>query len=351
VGDIFGAPLAAEGIFAFFLESSFLAIMLYGEKRVSRKMYLFSSTMVALGSTMSAFWIIVANSWQQTPAGFHIVGGRAELTDFWAAVFNPSTLHRFSHAVSGALVVGAFFVLGVSAIFLVRKKHQEFARRSFKHALIASCAASLLVAVLGHGHAVQVAETQPAKLAAFEGLWETQKNAPLMLFGIPDADAEVNHGEISLPGALSFLVGMSTDTEVKGLKDFPKEDRPPILLSFLSFHLMVGLGSYFIAFTMLGLLLLYKNKLYDNTLYLKVAALSLPLPFIANEVGWMAAEVGRQPWIVYGIMKTRDAVSISVPAWQIAVSIAMFTVIYSLLFAIWIFLLNRKISAGPEKVA
>ncbi len=188
VGDIFGAPLAAEGVFAFFLESSFLAVLLYGEHRVSRKVYWLSSLWVAVGATLSAFWIVVANSWQQTPAGFHLANGRAELTGFWTAVFNPSTLPRYGHVIAGALVVGTFFVVGVSALMLLRKRHAAFAERSLKGALLPFAFASLLVMAVGHHHAVQVAETQPAKLAAFEGLWETRTGAPLLLFGVPNAE-------------------------------------------------------------------------------------------------------------------------------------------------------------------
>jgi cytochrome d ubiquinol oxidase subunit I len=206
VGDIFGVPLAAEGILAFFLESSFLGILLFGERRVSRRVYWFSSLMVAVGSTLSAFWIVVANSWQQTPAGYQIVNGRAELVDFWAAVFNPSTVERFLHTVDGTLVAGAFFILGLSAWFLLRGQHLEFARRSLSMALVAGFLASALQVPLGHFHAVQVAETQPVKLAAFEGLWETQTNAPLLLFGIPNREQRRTDFALDLPGLLSIGV-------------------------------------------------------------------------------------------------------------------------------------------------
>ncbi|MBT3223645.1 MAG: cytochrome ubiquinol oxidase subunit I, partial [Proteobacteria bacterium] len=206
VGDIFGAPLAAEGIFAFFLESSFLGVLLFGERKVSKRVYWFSALMVAVGSTMSAFWIVVANSWQQTPAGFAepIVNGRAELVDFWAAVFNPSTVPRFLHVVDGALVTGAFFVLGLSAWFLLRQRHVDFALRSARMALIMAFVTSLVQVGLGHFHAVQVAETQPIKLAAMEGIWETQTNAPLLIFGIPNVSEERTDFKIEMPGMLSI---------------------------------------------------------------------------------------------------------------------------------------------------
>ena len=348
VGDIFGAPLAAEGILAFFLESSFLGIMLFGERRVSKGVYWFSSLMVAVGSTLSGFWIVVANSWQQTPAGFHIVNGRAELVDFWAAVFNPSTVPRYLHTIDGALIAGAFFVMGLSAWFLLRGEHREFARKSLNMALVVAFLASVMQLPLGHFHAVQVAETQPAKLAAFEGLWETQTNAPLLVMGLPNPEQRRTDFAIGLPGVLSIGVGGSTETEVAGLNDFPEEEWPPLLVSFFNFHFMVGLGLYFIGLTALGLLLLWRQRLHENRLFLRVALLSIPLPVIANELGWIAAEVGRQPWIVYGLMRTDQAFSTAVPAGQILASLVMFGVIYSLLFCVWIFLLRRKLLKGPE---
>jgi cytochrome d ubiquinol oxidase subunit I len=304
--------------------------------------------MVAVGSTLSGFWIVVANSWQQTPAGFHIVNGRAELVDFWAAVFNPSTVPRYLHTIDGALVAGAFFVMGLSAWFLLRGEHREFAKKSLNMALVLGFLASVAQVPLGHFHAVQVAETQPAKLAAFEGLWETQTNAPLLVFGLPNREQERTDFALEMPGVLSIGVGGSTETEIAGLKDFPEEEWPPIHLSFFSFHLMVGLGFYFIGLTALGLFLLWRQQLYENRLFLRVALLSIPLAVIANELGWMAAEVGRQPWIVYGLMRTDQAFSTAVPAGQILASIVMFTAIYTLLFCVWIFLLRRRLLNGPE---
>jgi cytochrome d ubiquinol oxidase subunit I len=348
VGDIFGAPLAAEGILAFFLESSFLGIMLFGEKRVSDRVYWFSSLMVAVGSTLSGFWIVVANSWQQTPAGFHIVNGRAELTDFWAAVFNPSTMPRYMHTIDGALVAGAFFIMGLSAWFLLRGEHREFARKSFSIALVVGFLASVLQVPLGHHHAVQVAETQPAKLASFEGLWETQDNAPLLIVGLPNREKRRTDFALGVPGLLSIGVGGSRDTVVAGLNDFPEDEWPPIPLTFFSFHLMVGLGFYFIGLTALGLFLLWRQRLFENRLFLRVVLLSIPLPVIANELGWISAEVGRQPWIVQGLMRTDEAYSAVVPAGQILASIIMFSAIYALLFCVWIFLLRRKLFKGPE---
>ncbi len=349
VGDIFGAPLAAEGIFAFFLESSFLAVLVLGWNRVSVKVHWFSSLMVAFGSTLSAFWIIIANSWQQTPAGFEVVDGRAMLTDFWAAVFNPSTIPRLLHTVDGALITGAFFMLGIGAWYILKGRHLEFAKRSLKIGLIFGFVTSVLELGLGHFHAIQVAFTQPEKLAAIEGLFETETRAPALIFGFPSKEAETVYAPIRLPGLLSLLAFGDIDAEVRGLKSFPKDEWPPLALTFYPFHLMVALGMYFILFTAIGIFLLWKKKLYDNKLFLKIAFWSIPLPFITNELGWITAEVGRQPWIVYHLLKTSDAVSISVPAWQVLFSIIIFVLIYILLFFVWIYLLKRQLHQGPDE--
>ncbi len=350
VGDIFGAPLAAEGVFAFFLESSFLGVLIYGEGRVSRRVYWLASLLVAAGATLSAFWIVVANSWQQTPAGYHLANGRAELTDFFAAVFNPSTLPRYGHVVAGALVTGTFFVMGVSALMLLRKQHVAFAERSLKSAILPAFLSVGLVMGVGHFHAVQVAETQPAKLAAFEGVWETGSGVPLLLFGIPNAKEERTDFAVGVPNLLSYMVGFSKDAKVQGLKETPAADRPPLRTTFFTFHAMVYLGGWFAALGLFGTFLLWRGRAAQNRLFLLASAATLPLPFVANEVGWIAAEVGRQPWAVYNLMRTRDAVSAVVPAGQILASIVLFSLIYSLLFGVWIYLLRRQIGEGPKPV-
>jgi len=348
VGDIFGAPLAAEGIFAFFLESTFVGVLIWGWKRFSVRTLWFASLMVAVGATLSAFWIIVANSWMQTPVGYEVIGGRAELTDFWAAVFNPSTLPRYLHTIDACLITGAFFMMGISAWYLLKGQHEDFARKSLKVSLVAGFIAAVLQLPLGHYHAVQVARTQPEKLAAFEGLFETQKEAPLLIFGIPDGQARTVHAAIKVPGLLSFLVAFDTQTEVKGLNDYPEDEWPPLGLTFYSFHLMFILGLYFIGLTALGILMLWRKKLFSSRFFMTLAFFSLPLPLIANELGWIAAEVGRQPWIVYRLLKTSQAISVTVPAGQILASLIMFSAIYLLLGALWIFLLRREVNKGPE---
>jgi len=350
VGDIFGAPLAAEGVYAFFLESAFIGVLIWGKDRVSEKFYWFSSLMVAVGSTLSAFWIIVANSWMQTPAGYRFVNGRAELTDFWSAVFNPSTVPRYLHTITGALITGAFFMMGIAAYYLLKKKHIAFARKTLIITLIFALVASLAQGALGHYHAVQVAETQPLKLAAFEGLFETQAGAPLLLFGIPDKEKETTHLAVGVPKLLSLVAFGKPDAEVKGLKDFPKDEWPLLSMTFYPFHLMVALGGYFVLITLLGIFLYYRGKLFEHTLFLKLLLFSIPLPFIANELGWIAAEVGRQPWIVYGLMKTIEGATFNVPAYQILLSIITFSIIYVLLFFLWLFLIRKKVNEGPEVI-
>jgi cytochrome d ubiquinol oxidase subunit I len=370
VGDIFGAALAAEGIFAFFLESGFLAVLVFGWDRVSPKMHFFSTIMVSLGSIFSAVWIIVANSWQQTPAGFELIQQtmadgsvitKAQLVDFWAAVFNHSTLQRLSHVLVGAMISGAFFVLSVSCYYILRNRHLDFAKRSIRIALPFGLVFCLLALATGDWQGKNVARYQPAKLATMEGQFKTEKNAPLHVFGIPDAAEERVRFAIALPGALSFLVGWSTETEVTGLEAFPLEDRPPLQLVFQSFHLMVALGMFMIGLTIVGMLLLPGGRLFKQRWLLSIFVVAIIAPMAANQLGWITAEVGRQPWIVHptydadsgsfspvGGLRTADAHSKSVDANEILISIILVSLIYFLLFITWLFVLDRKIKAGPE---
>ncbi len=350
VGDIFGAPLAAEGVFAFFMESTFMGVLLFGWHRFSVKTLYIASFLLALGATLSAFWIIVANSWMQTPDGFEIVDGRAQLTNFYDAVFNPSTLPRYAHTITASLTNGAFFIMGISGIYLYKKKYLDFAKRAFVIAIVSGFIFSLVQFGVGHWHGVQVAHTQPEKLAAFEAHFETMQNAPAILLGLPNEETATVDMAIEMPSALSILVGNSISTEVVGLKSFPKEDWPPVLPVFLSFRFMVFLGLFFIGVTGLGLFLHRKKKLFDNRFFLYLTMFSLPLPTIANQLGWMTAEVGRQPWIVYRVpgMRTADAVSASVSAGEILFSLILFSLMYAILFWLWIHLLSRAVKKGPE---
>lgn len=350
VGDVFGSALAAEGIFAFFLESGFLAVLVFGWNKVSPKIHFLATIMVALGAHLSAVWIVVANSWMQTPAGFHIVNNngiaRAEITDFWAMVFNPSSIERLSHTLSAAWLTGAFLVLSVSAYYLIKNKHIELSKAAFKIALFFAFFVSLFQLFTGHSSAQKVYEYQPAKLAAFEGHFITQPG-DMYLFGWVDAENQKTFG-VALPKMLSFLLFFDTEKPVKGLNEFALTDRPPVNIVFQSYHIMIAIGMFFIGFTALGLFLLWRKKLFSSKLYLVIMVFSVLLPHIGNQVGWISAEVGRQPWIVYGLLRTKDALSKSVSGNEILFSLILFALIYALLFVLFIYLLNHKIKAGPD---
>lgn len=365
VGDVFGSALAAEGIFAFFLESGFLAVLVFGWDRVGPKMHFFSTLMVALGGAFSAVWIVVANSWQQTPAGYHVVpievngnlAYRAEITDFWAMVFNPSSVDRLSHTLIGALVLGGFFVMSISAWYLLKGRHRDVAERSFKVGLVVAAIASVGSAITGHDSAQKVAQTQPAKLAAFEGHFHSDGPAALHLFGWPDAEAGVVRYTVKIPGLLSFLVHNDFETPVTALDEIPEDERPPVWLPFQMFHLMVSLGVLFIGITWVAMFFWWRGTLFKQRWLLWVFVVGVVGPYVANQAGWVAAEVGRQPWIVYpsvqdGVemmgLRTADGLSESVTAGQVLWSIIMFGVIYFLLFCLWVFVMNEKIKHGPE---
>lgn len=349
VGDVFGAPLAAEGIFAFFLESGFLGLLLFGRKRISSFVRWLAAMMVMLGSTLSSFWILVANSWMQTPAGYHLVNGRAELSNFAAAVFNRSTLPRFTHTMAAAWVCGSFLMMAVSSWYLLKGRHLVMARASLRIGVIVAFLSSLLVFVTGDRHARQVARTQEAKFAAMEGLYTTTAGAPLVVFSLPPGQSGKPAGsEIVITRLTSLLAFGNFQAPVKGLVDFPKEDWPPVALTFLSFHNMVLVANIILLETLIGILLLLRRRLEEARWWLKLMVWSVPLPMIAIQLGWFAAEVGRQPWIVYGLMRTKDAVSRVVKAPEVLASLVLFSVIYAVLGGLWLSLLRKEILHGPE---
>jgi cytochrome d ubiquinol oxidase subunit I len=353
VGDIFGSALAAEGIFAFFLESGFLAILVFGWDRVGPKMHFFSTLMVAMGALFSSVWIVVANSWQQTPAGYVLEQNgdqvRAVITDFWEMVFNPSSVDRLLHVLLGAFILGGFFVMSISAWYIIKKRHQDFARRSFSIALVFAGISSIAILFSGHSNAIMISEHQPAKLAAFEGLYETpEAGAPLSIIGLPNSKEQKLDYSLEVPGLLSFLVHGNFNTPVAGLDQFPIDERPPVAIPFFSYHIMIALGTYFIGITLLALFYLWRGTLFEKTWLMWVFVFSVVGPYIANQAGWIAAEVGRQPWIVYNLLRTDEGFSEAVAASHVLTSIILFGIIYLLLFAVWVFILNKKIHHGPE---
>ena len=351
VGDIFGAPLAAEVIFAFFLESVFLGLYLYGRNKVSPGVHWFSCLMVAVGATISAFWILVAGSWMQTPAGFTINEQlhRAELTSFTQAVFNPSMWYRFFHTMAGCLVCGAFFVAGIAAYRLRKNYKEAMARGALKIAIIVGFLSAVLVAFpTGHDHAQQVARDQPEKFASIEGLQTTQTRAPLTVFGLVSPESKEIHSKIEIPGLLSWLAYGDVDAPVKGLEEFAEDERPPLWLTFVSFHNMVALGTFFILVMFWGVIKLWRKNLYQSPKYLKLLIFLIPLPLAAMQFGWVTAEVGRQPWIVYRVLRTSQAFSPTVPAESVLFSLIMFITIYIILLCLYLWFLIRIVKKGSE---
>lgn len=348
VGDVFGAPLAAEGVFAFFLESVFLGILIFGRRRVSAKAYRLSAFLVFFGAHLSAVWIIIANSWMQTPAGFRLDAGRAVLTDFSQAALNPSTVVRFIHVILGSWITGSLLAAGIAAWWLLRGRSWDKALLILKTSLLVFVMSSLLQLFSGHAHSIQVTRTQPEKMAAFEALWQTREGAPFTVFGIPDAHKEKTYMAVRIPKLLSLLVHFDPNGRVAGLNEFPKEERPPVFLPFAGYHLMILFGLVFILMAIGGIFLLSKRTMRPTRWYLKCLLWAIPLPYLANELGWIAAEVGRQPWAVYRVLRTADAASTVVPAGNILFSLIVFTAIYVLIAATGLRIILWMIKRGPE---
>lgn len=395
VGDIFGSALAAEGIFAFFLESGFLALLLFGWNKVGPKMHFFATCMVAFGAHFSAVWIVVANSWMQTPAGFHLetivdakpvvlppghivtpadLGTvRAVVDDFWAMVFNPSSIDRLTHVLLGAWMAGAFLVVSISAYYLLRRCHIEFAKASLKVGLAFATVATLLQMVSADLTAKGVVKNQPIKLAAIEGVFETEPSTPMTLFGYVDTANESVTGP-KIPGLLSFLAFGSLNRPVTGLRQLPSDEfllarhpgTPPqdlpqlrktywpnVAAVFQFYHVMIIIGVAMLILVLVACFFWWRGWLFDLdrplTRWLLLAlVLSVLGPQIANQAGWFTAEMGRQPWIVYDLLKTSEAVSKVVTSNQIVASLVLFGIVYALLFVMFIFLLTRKIQHGPD---
>ncbi|MGP8049745.1 MAG: cytochrome ubiquinol oxidase subunit I [Desulfobaccales bacterium] len=346
VGDIFGSLLAIEATLAFFLESTFLAVWVFGWERLSPRLHALCIWLVALAANLSALWILIANAWMQHPVGYVLKNGRAELQDFLAVVTQPFGFQIFLHTIFGAYMLAGFFVMGASAYHLLRRQHTAFFSKSFRLALSLALVFSLAELFQGHIHGEEVAKLEPAKLAAMESLWETRAGAPEILFLIPDEKNQRNLVEFGrLPGVLSLMAFDSTRATVKGLKDFPPDERPPVTLTFVAFRLMVALGLLMALLTVVGWF--KRNKLESSPGYLKVMLYAMPLPYVALQAGWIVTEVGRQPWIVYGLMKTAAAVS-PIAASQVAVSLPAFIAVYGLLGGVAFYLMAKHVRRGPE---
>jgi cytochrome bd ubiquinol oxidase subunit I len=352
VGDVFGSALAAEGIFAFFLEAGFLGILLFGWDRVKPLVHYFATICVCLGAHFSAVWIIIANSWMQTPAGYKIEstpeGTRAVISSFSEMIFNPSSIDRLIHVLIACWVTGAFFVISVSAYYLIKKKHLDVAKSMMKLGLFVAIISLTMQLMSGDSSARLVAKYQPAKLAAFEGTFKTRPYTPISVIGFVDAKKEKVYS-ISIPGGLSFLTYRNLKTPVTGLDQFPKEDWPNVAVVFQTYHIMVMVWGMMFMLVLISFYLWKKKKLENTKWFLWLLVFSVVLPHIAQQAGWFSAEMGRQPWIVYNLLRTSQGVSLNISTGQVVGSLIMFSFIYTLLFCLFIFLLDRKIKHGPTE--
>jgi cytochrome d ubiquinol oxidase subunit I len=338
MGDIFGAPLAIEALLAFYLESTFIGVWLFGWDKISKRAHLVSAWLVALASNISALWILIANSFMQHPVGYAIQGGRATMQDFFALLTNPNVLYQFPHVLTAGIALTGFVVMGLSAWHLLRKHESSFFRTSFRWAATYALVGSVLVGVIGHFQGQFLVEHQPLKMAAAEALWETEQPAGFSVIAWADEAGQRNVFDVKIPGVLSFLSYNNFTSKVEGIKDLqaqavkqygPGNYIPPVMLNFWAFRIMVGAGTVMVLLSLLAVL--WRNQIEKKTGFLRVLLWAPVLPYLAGTFGWVLAETGRWPWIVYGLLKIQDAVSPNVPAWNIAFSLAAFSVLYGVL--------------------
>nr|WP_259371817.1 cytochrome ubiquinol oxidase subunit I [Caldimonas mangrovi] len=348
VMDVVGALMAYEVLTAFFLEAAFLGILLFGRKLVPQWAHVFAAVMVALGTLLSSFWILAVNSWMQTPRGHEIVDGRFIPIDMLSVMFTPSFPYRLSHTVVAFLVTTAFVILAVAAGYLRRRRHLAESRVMLKMSLGFLSVTVPLQILIGDLHGLNTLEHQPAKVAAMEGLWETGRRVPASLFAVPDEQAEVNRFEIAIPALGSLYLTHEWDGEVKGLKEWPREDRPPVAIVYFAFRVMVGMGLLMLLIVVLGWVLHFRGRLYDAPGYLLLAHRAMPIGFVAVLAGWTVTEVGRQPWTVYGLLRTADSVTPTLTVTDVSLSLATYVVAYFLIFGGGFVLLRRMVRAGPK---
>ena len=348
-GSVIGPVIGYEVLTAFFLEASFLGIMLFGWKKVGDRLHFFATCMVAVGTLISAFWILSANSWMQTPAGFEIVDGRAVPTDWLAIVFNPSFPYRFAHMVTAAYLTTAFAVAGMAAWMLLRNRQSRGARLSLSMALWFAVVFAPVQILFGDLHGLNVAEYQPAKLAAMEGHWENRPGeaVPLVVFGWPDEAGERNLYAVEIPHLSSLIITHSWDGQFPALTEFAEEDRPPVAIVFWSFRIMVAIGFLMLGLGLWSLVLRWRRRLAESRIFLYACMGMLPSGFIAVLTGWITAEVGRQPWVVYGLLRTADAVS-PISGGSVAFSLTLFVVVYAIVFGFGTYYLIRLLARGPD---
>ena len=350
-GDIIAQTLAMEGAFAFFLESAFLGIFLFGERRFGQRVHWFSALMVFVGTWASGYFILATNSWMQNPVGYEeVAGGGVRISDYWAVLLNPYVFVQFAHNQGGAVVTGAFAMAGLGAYYLLARQHEHFGRMFIRVGLIAAVIGSVwMLFPTGHLASEQVAEKKPVALAAMEGQFETEQPAGLVIVGQPDMERERIDNPIVIPRALSFLVYQNWGAEVKGLEAYPQVNWPDnIPLLYYSYHVMVGLGTIFIAITVVAAFLLWRRKLFESRWMLWILMLATPFPFIANTAGWLTAELGRQPWLVYGLLRTQEGVSPLVSSGNVLFTLIGFAGMYLIMGLLYFVLMVREVAHGPE---
>lgn len=348
---IIGPLMGYEGLTAFFLEAAFLGVLLFGRRLVPAWAHFASAVIVALGTLFSSFWILAANSWMHTPAGFELIDGRFVPTDWIAVIFNPSFPYRFTHTVVAVYLTTAFTVIGVAAWYLRHDRHVEESRLMIKMGMLLASVLVPLQAVLGDLHGINTLRHQPQKLAAIEGFWEGRSGQPAILFALPDEANETNRAEVSIPKLASLYLTHDWNGHVKGLRDFPRDERPPVVLTFFSFRVMVAMWLLMLVITLWAWILHARGRLYDTPAFLRAATWSIPVGYIAVTAGWFTTEVGRQPWIVYGHLRTADAVTPFLTAGDVVLSLILYVIVYAIIFGTGFYYLVRLVRRGlPEEL-
>jgi cytochrome d ubiquinol oxidase subunit I len=353
-GDIIAQTLAMEGAFAFFLESAFVGVFLFGERRFGQRVHWFSALMVFVGTWSSGYFIITTNAWMQNPVGYHMLeNGNIVLDDYWAVLLNPWMVWQYLHNMGGAVVCGAFVMAGLGAFYLLARRHEEYGRVFLKVGVIAGVIASLwMLFPTGHFSSEQVAEKKPVALAAMEGQFESERGAGIVLIGQPDVENRRIYNPIVLPRALSYLIYQNWNAEVKGLEAFPERNWPDnIPLLYYCYHVMVGLGTIFIAIMVVAAFLLWRSRLYGSRWMLWILMLAMPFPFIANTAGWLVAELGRQPWLAYGLLRTSEGVSPQLSSGNVLFTLIGFAGMYLIIGLLYILLIVREVDHGPRPEA
>jgi cytochrome bd ubiquinol oxidase subunit I len=349
-GGVFGQTLPMEGVYAFFLESGFLGLFLFGRGRVSKTLHWISGLGVAIGSLLSGYFIVATDAWMQHPTGYQLAAdGSVRLTSFWAVLLNPYGLWQYAHTINGALLAAAYVIGGVGAFYLLSDRHLDFGRQAVHLAVIAGIILSITQAFpTGDENGRAVARYQPVKLASMEGIFQTEQGAPLAIIGMPDTAHDRLIDPVFTPDLLSFLAYGHFRATVMGLEDYSKDLWPPVSVTYYTYHIMVGLGTLFIAQMFVGLFLLWRRKLELSRWFLWSLMLAVPFPYIANEAGWVSAEVGRQPWLVYGLLRTADGTSHAVAAGETFFTTFGFMGIYAVLGLLFLLLVGRVIHQGPD---